>query len=534
MMMPTVQANKNRLFVVHSPHNALAVLSLIKEDADTGGGVVYADYAIVCDTMWYDFGKSSIMSQICMDILKAHDFAMVIDLHHIQRDMFAVTDTSGLVYFRELILDKLAVVRIDELYVIRNLGTNKIFTYLFSDASITVYGESYHKLDSSMGESFSRIDYFRTLLPVDFTNGLLDFVPLKVTRREHLLAVISDVIRASDYISDEIRALKEQIGENRVIVVCLQYLSDGYGLSLETELEYYLRSIASEKKRGNIVIIKAHPRSFAPYKARIVANALRAKGYDVINLSRRLNLLSLEIICYELRNVYILSPLSSTLLVLKYLYGIEGTMNTDDELVAETGMEYHLALADVLKNCIDNLSGWNPKENKPLYVYDKISIFAIQNKPANESKVATFKALFRNEQLTVDVARVILDSFVTTEKMEAVLNDLEINTVGIYGIGVIGKRFVDLLSQSREYKDKLYLIDNKSSQNDYRGYGIRRLDDEIIKFLPDVIINTVLYDYDSICQEILKSPLRSSYIVPIAEFIDFIVEREKLRLYESQ
>jgi len=500
---------KRRLFVVSSPHNALASLAIIKQDDEIDKGYTYEDYAIIWDITFYDFGKSWKLAQATLKMLDIHNFICIDDLSGYEQELNYDFTQGNIDKCRKLVFNRLKINDIDELYVVRNNENNKIFTFLFENSKIIVYGETYHKIDSCIGGSFKKIDEFRVILPVDFTNGLLKAVPLRIVPKKYLLNVISDVLEHNAYDKAIILKLKEMFRNgkesHKSAILALQYLSDINKISESDEITLYIDAVSRSCSKDTIILIKEHPRTLSRAKAERVKKHLVEAGYiNVYVFDRELHYYPIEVICHLYKPDQIISPLSTSLLIVKYLYGISGSMEMDD-LLKYSEAKYQYTLHNVLKEAINNLEHWNPADNKPLAIYSGQPIFSLK---FTSKKLNIYKL---GDIVKYDPILYVTELF---EKfMQSFSNDIIIDmfkqfnfeSVALYGVGKIGKIIVDKLVDS---DIKLYLIDSNTSGT-YKGLNIYKLQDESLANIKiDAVVSTVTHSYNAIVHNILKSKLR--------------------------
>jgi hypothetical protein len=509
---------------------------MIKQDDERNPGVVHEDYAAVWNVTWYDYGKSWAIVRVTIKALETHGFAGIVDFSGFEQDLLKLFFEGDVERCGAEILNMLGIDGFDELYVVRNSGDLAVFTFIRPDAGIICYGESYHKIDSCLGGEYSKIDLFRLFLPVDFTNGLLKTVPLDVTPKKYLLDVIREVLENDPDDKKRVVDLRERVkagvteGGGRSAVLALQYLSDIDAMSLNDEIALYVDAVKRACGRETRVVIKEHPRTLSPLKAERVRAALAGNGYGHVSvLDKELNHYPIEVICGVFRPDAVISPLSTSLLIVKYLYGIDGSMEMDDMSVRRSGVRYQYELHGVLKKAINNLDAWDPADNAPLAVYEGRTIFSLKNKDAGA------KRLFESARggpipFTTEIMARWLKSL-PSEAIIDMFKRLGFKSVALYGMGVIGKIIVDGLFESHNAGEMaLCLIDADAARGSYRGLPIRRPAGEPgtdVEF--DAIVCTVMHSYDVIVRDLLRGGFRGNMIYSFTELADIFLSEHELR-----
>jgi len=524
---------KKRLYVVSSPHNALACLAMINQDYARYPDVICEDYAAIWASTWRDFGKTWAIVQITRKMLNSHKFKHVVDFAALEMNMWEDLVKGSIDTLKALVFNALGNSDFDEIYVVRNCQKDRLFTVLSEKAKIICYGETYHKIDSCIGAEFSKIDTFRLVLPVDFTNGLLEIIPLEITPKIYLLDAISSVLEKNPDDKERIIKLNESITTNaergrtnkraQTAILALQYLSDIGAMSIDDEVELYIDVVKRSLSKSARIVIKEHPRSLTLEKAGRIRQALEVAGYsDTYVLDRELQHYPIEVICSVFAPDIILSPMSTSLLICKYLFGSNGCMDMDESIATRSGANYHHSLHNVLKEAIDNLDSWNPSDNKPIVTYNGQPIFTIKNGTDAESG---FFSLVRRDPIpyfTEVIARII--SGLSPATIADMFSKLGFARIALYGVGIIGKILVDkLLFAGRGIE--LYLIDAQCPLQSYSGLKIHSLQEESNGDTFDAIVVTVMHSYDKIVNDILCSPLRENMIYSFSEILDLDMRR---------
>jgi len=534
--------HKTRLYVVSSPHNALACIAMIKQDNERNPNESCQDYAIIWDAVSYDLGKSHRIVQTIMKMLSTHNFTSIIDCSGIQRGLQNSFLEGNIDECKHEIFSRLEINEFDELYVIRNSQIFRLLTFLSQNAKIIVYGETYFKIDSAIGSEYSKIDLLRLILPIDFSNGLLNAIPLDVTPKQYLLQAIADVLEGN--MEDKMRIVKlseqfagQKKGEcSKCVVLALQYASDIGGISINDENSLYIDSLNNYCNYDTKIIIKEHPRTLSLRKSERIRNTLIKAGYtNVYVLDRELNCYPIEVIRYLFHFDAVISPISSSALILKYLYGIDYSLGGGSDMITRrNGVAYQYAIYQMFKEALNNLSKWNPLDNKPLATYNGQAIFTLRNgnkifapKNCNVTKSRLFDLMRDNSIpfITQLVARYI-ESF-APETMLAIFDELCLKNVALYGVGIIGKIIIDKLLASNN-DIELYLIDSNSTENSYKNLKIHKLNDEPPNVAFDAIICSVMHSYDAIVTSLLRSKLRENMIYSFAEMLDIYLSEHLL------
>ena len=514
-----------RLFVVHSPHNALACLSIIKQESNNAE---YEDYVILAELTPSDYGKSWPIAQSTLKMLNAHTFTRVIDLSGYENKLKGLFKIGDINQIREIVFKELKEDNFDELYIVRNKGKfNTILPYLSDSAKIVAYGEAYNKLDSAIGTGYKKINEFRALLPIDMTNGLLDYVPLRVIPKAYMIAAISDVL---NYINDEdkghIEKLSDLLNEEEFAILILHYLSDINTMGINDEIEMYLDAVRCTCSSNTAILIKEHPRALSISKSSRVKKALVQAGYsNVVVLSKALNTYPIEVICHYLKPNAVISIISTSSLILRYLYNISNKVELDDFLTKYCGSNYFSSHDRMIRMALSKLDNWDPEEHRPIISWNELLLSRSAASPGNEKKLHHSVQGWIKASNQGIFEMVIKD--IPNNEFASIFKNAGFSKIIIYGMCSVGKMIVDKLIDSSE-DFKLYLVNPESVEYEYRGNNVYTLSSEyLLNKKVDAVICTQTHNYEIYSHQVLMSNLRQHIICSFAEMLDsYFIENE--------
>jgi len=525
---------KKRLFFIASPHNALACLTIIKQDADSANKFKYEDYVIVHRISRYghDIGKSWLSMQAILKILKVHNFVKIFDTTGYEDELMRFYKVGERDKYRERIFNALQEDSFDELYILKNFSkTYEMFAFLCSNAKLICYGEVYSNITGRIGTGLRKIDEFRTIFPIDLTNGLLDIVPLRIIPKKYLLSVISDVLEYNKEDTSKILKLNEYITEGNKVVLVLSHLSDYDRISVDEEIEMYLYIVGLSCSKNSLILIKEHPKSLSISKALHVQKALLAIGYSNIHIfDKALNTYPLEVICYHFKPDSIISPMSSALLISKYLYGISGNMAMDDYIAKRYGSKHSTLFDQILTDALHNLDDWDPEANKPLLAWKERESFILSNEGGSGKRlhdaVQGWIKPSNHEQFEV-----IIESF-SSDVLADIYEQAGFKKIIFYGMCSVGKMIVDkLLDSNRGFE--LYLADPDAIGYQYKGYDVHALDSEYLSNIKaDVVVCARTHSYNIYCQNVMQSKLRQHIVCSFAELLDVYYNENRIDIKE--
>lgn len=510
---------KKRLFFVSSPHNALACLSIINQDNENNNTFKYEDYAVFVYANVNAPDKSWPIVNATYKTLNAHTFMRVIDLSGQENDLEKLANTDKYNVFRERIFDLLQESNFDELYMVRNSSNMKPYADLCEGAKLICYGEAYNKLDSCGGKGYRNVDEFRTLLPVDWTKGLLDYVPLNVTPKKCMVKAISDVLDCNVDDKQQIIELDKYAGEGHRAILALNYFSDVGRMSINNEFQMFVEAVDGLCSKDTTILIKDHPRAISLSKSLHMQKLLNEKGYkNVLILNKSLNSYPIEVICYYFRPDVSIAPASTSLLILKYLYGISDNTASYDLLDKYGGPQFLVAYFTMLEEAIKNLDSWDPNENKPIATWKGQPISAFKHKKIYEKKLhdAVQGCMKQFNQKTYE--SLIKD--ISNEAIADIFDQAGFKKIIFYGVCDIGKMIIDkLLDSGRGFE--LYLLDPDVTGHQYRGHEVYSIENESIAMVKaDVIVCTRSHSYKSYVHYLIDSDLRQHLMCSFAELLD--------------
>jgi len=199
-------------------------------------------------------------------------------------------------------------------------------------------------------------------LPIDLSGTYLRKVPLVVPPRDHVVRTLTTLYAAVPELGrycDELRARTTDRGTHLYLLSNLA----GSGLStLENEVQLYLEIIRAHSRRGEIVLIKPHPRSSFTFLQEIQA-ALRADYQVVVIDDARFARLPIELWVGLLEHCTLVAMFSTSSINLKYLYGKEVVLPLDDDRIARfifaSGAEHVASGYRMMRQAMRNLDGWD-------------------------------------------------------------------------------------------------------------------------------------------------------------------------------
>jgi hypothetical protein len=505
-----------RLYVVSSPHNALACLAMIEQDKITHPDNTYEDYGVLWCLTPYDYGKSVNIRIATLKILNIHNFVKIMDLTGYDIDLKKSFNDNPNLCINQ-IHEHIGISFFDESYHVRNCYGYDVLPLAYQTGKVIIYGETYHKIDSCMGSSYSKIDIFRLPLPVDLSNGLLNFVPLKIVPKESFLCAIGNYFKKYEEDKKEIESLYKTLTENNAILT-IQYLSEVKDMALRDEISMYVNMVKYTCDKKTTIIIKGHPRSLNIQKVIMIKSSLESEGYkEILILPNKFQYMPIELICYIFKPNKVIST-STSLLILKYLYGINGIFCLNKLSSNYFKTEYNLTLYKIVESAMENLESWDNKT--PLFTYSGLPIYTLYGR---RNELLTLHDRIRDSahdltaiyhELTEKVMRNISSK---RKSITDMMNWYNFKKIAIYGVDGIGKIIIDDILISKQKID-LYLVDSHYKEREYRDLIVYRLYD--LEVMVDAVVVTAMHHYNDICRDILLSSLGRNMIYSFAELVE--------------
>lgn len=195
--------------------------------------------------------------------------------------------------------------------------------------------------------------------PIDWTDHLINQIPLIIPSRNNILQIIKQI---HENMPDFKEYYMNLIGKSPAdtYLYLLSHFNDNKEMTSENEIKMYNEIIHKFSPSGSTILLKPHPRTSSDFFYKLIP--LLEKDYEVKTVTNdKYSGLSIELWIHLIANCTIVNLISSSCINIKYLYG-KSTINALDEYFIKK-YAYHDAQELLLKYSLMNTEVVNRLEN---------------------------------------------------------------------------------------------------------------------------------------------------------------------------
>jgi hypothetical protein len=482
--------DKIRLFYIAGPAQALNVMSILYEDGISSGTY---DIALIGGFTVNAKNNKEIM-EATTNIIKTHNWAMLKDISPYESKIEQLYNDCHYKDCEYEIAKMTNTERVNELYILTN--SRSAMTIMITRtyecfAKISIYGDAFGIIDSSIGNNFSKIDEVRVFLPIEYNKGFLTHIPLRIMRRKSLLYVIDNYLAVNREIKSALTELGKQVDEDSVLITTVQF-AEWNMMDLEDEIDMYVKSVVRNVKPGCKVFIKEHPRVVIKERVYMLMKRLTDSGYKCVHINNAiLRFAPVECICRKIKFKLLISTASTSGLSVKYLFNYPVDLGVDVEDISNFKRgDYLKIFITGMKKALDNLQRWDMKSILYSFVISPHN-YMESNKVSDEKK----------QDISVDKLFEMLNKkyYRRGKRLSDEIKKLSVKSLAVYGMGRVGNKIaVDFVFDNDL---EVYLLDTFIAGKRYYTKAI--LAPEELRRSVDCVLITVLSEIG--IQEIKKT-----------------------------
>lgn len=443
---------RNRVFFASGPLQSVMSLCIIE---DAGNNEAYNNYAFISNTGAAKNANEGVIAAT-RGVLETGEFERIEDITDIDEEVVALYENDRFEECEALIRSAVGLDNVDELFMIQN--TKQIMTIMagraYDSSHIVNFGDGMGFITSGLGYGVCHLDEIRTFLPIDYTKGFCEKVPLKIMDKDIFYFV-------ADRYYEKNKAFRNAIDKRRAInpenssLLMLQQFSEWRMMDFEDEISMYIKAVKRNCREGETIVIKEHPRSTVANRGKLLAELLTESGYSVIRLTEEeLRLVPIELICRFLKVKRVVCSTSTCGITLRYFYGMDADISVDEDDYKnyKRGRTYLRMYIEGLRHALENVDTWNRKG--PLYTYEK--------PPLNYHTSTKSIAYITYEEAGFK----ILNNFYSKKRrLSAFFSEKGMKSVIIYGLSKIGTLMAEDLAGCSELE--LHIFDRSLSGRTY-------------------------------------------------------------------
>jgi len=312
----------SRLVTIQGPTQLLCALAVLAWEDAQGTAQTFDDYLVV-HGLAADF--SGPILEATRALARVRRWKAIVDLSDLDDGIASTPDATARIHAR------VGLSEVDAIYIARNWQpSNEMLLGAYKNAEKIVYGDGFGLVDSFHWPGFVTPDRAKLCIPIEYEFGILDRIPYEIIPRRYLEAVIQQFVQATPEVTTYTRELAAWMGHDAVLLAGANTVEGQWIADVNTQVALSVEHVLRYVRRGQKIVIKAHPREFLG-QSELTRRLLEDEhGFPAIVVSGMMAAIPVEILCRVLGFSGVISLTSASAVSLKYLYGMQCHVADDD------------------------------------------------------------------------------------------------------------------------------------------------------------------------------------------------------------